>query len=90
MTPVTFVPMTVLIVVVPAPAPALITVPLLLTLVVESVIAPVELASRIRLPVPTTPPEIVVSAVPFELTVVPLPLTLRAVVLMVKAEVELF
>jgi len=56
-TPVTLVPMMLLIVVAPVPAPMLVTVPVLLTVAVESVRVPVvELLLMVRLLVPVTPP----------------------------------
>jgi len=75
---VTFVPMLAEIVTPPDAFPRLVTVPVLLTAVVESVIVPLAaLFSRMRFPVPDTPPEAVIadvaavfrSVVPDELTV---------------------
>ena len=95
MTPVTLVPMTALMVVPPEPEPELVMVPALLTEVVERVIpAAIELLLlRMRLPVPLIPPETVKSALPLELElvrVVPPLFTVKAVVLIVSAEVVLF
>jgi len=77
-TPVTFVPITALIVVVPAPVPEFVIVPPLFRLVVEAVIAPPPLALKIRLPVPVTPPESVTVPKPLLVTVVPPLFTLSA------------
>ena len=55
--------MTALIVVVPLPEPELVIVPVLLSVVVEAVMAPVLLALKVRLPIPVTPPDSVKRAV---------------------------
>lgn len=81
-----------LIVTPPVEVPELVMVPTWLTLVVESVIpAAVELLLfSIKFPLPLTPPETVRSVVPLVLVnVVPELLTLKAVVLMVNADVVL-
>ena len=93
--PVTLVSMTALMAVVPEPVPELVIVPVLLTLVVERVIpeAIALLLLSTRLPVPVTPPDTVSTALPLELLfvrVVPPLFTVRAVVLIVRAEVVLF
>ena len=93
-TPVTLVPITALTVAFPLLVPALVTVPVLLTVVVETVIpAAIELLlSSVRLPVPVVPPERVSSELPLLLLfviVVPELLTVRAP-LTVSAEAALF
>ena len=76
-TPVTLVPIIALISVEPLPVPALVTVPVLLTEVPETVILAVELLlSSIRLPVPVILPEIV-SPLPALTSVVPPLLTAK-------------
>lgn len=56
MTPVTFVPITALIVFVAEPAPELVIVPILSAFVVEMVIAPAAVEFSTRFPVPVMPP----------------------------------
>ena len=87
-TPVTFEPITALMVVAPAPLPALVIVPALFRLVVVALIAPVPLALNVILPVPVTPPDSVKVLVPLLVRVVPLLLTLSAP-LIVNADVLL-
>jgi hypothetical protein len=91
LTPVTLVPMTALIVTPPVPVPELVTVPVWLTLVTETVIpAAVELLLfRIKLPVPEVPPEAVRIVVPLLLTSVVPPLLTAMAPLMVSPEVVL-
>jgi len=68
-TPVTSVPMTELMITPPIPVPWLVIVPVLFTAVVEIVMPPVELASRVRLWAPVMPPERVQRPVPVEISV---------------------
>ena len=75
-------------VVVPEPDPELVIVPVLLTLVVDTVITPVLLLLKVTLPVPLIPPEMVKVLVPLFVKVVPLALGVIAP-LIVKAEVLL-
>ena len=91
--PVTAAPMFALISTLPELVPELVMVPVLLIDVVDRVIpaAVALLLLRIRLPAPVTPPETVNSLVPRVLVrVVPPLLTVRAVVLIVRAEVVEF
>lgn len=91
--PVTFVPITELMVTAPAPEPELVMVPVLFTEVVERRIASAValLLLSIKLPVPVVPPETVSILVPAVLVSVVLELfTVIAVVLIVKADVVLF
>lgn len=75
----------------PEPDPALVIVPVLVSAVDDKVIplAVVPLLSKVKLPVPVTPPETVKAAVLLLVSVVPEPLTITPP-LMVKAVVELF
>ena len=85
--------MTALMSVIPLPLPELVIVPVWFTAVVDSVmpLAVVVLLLRVRLPVPVVPPETVKSTAPLLLlvSVVPPLFTVRAVVLIVSAEVVL-
>ena len=84
----TFEPTAALIVVVPEPDPELVIVPVLLTLVVDTVVVPELLLLKVTLPVPLIPPDEVKAAVPLFVKVVPLVLGVIAP-LIVKAEVLL-